>query len=647
MDDTDAFFTPKNLKSCKSVFKKFMRDRYGVVVALPDAELRMLFLEIMKSVNNDHGYTGKPVKKLNDLTIIIARDVYMRRYASEEDVQNFASKNAGVSGVVGVRRTEGTDAGDDSFETPQTPSFKPNVLPLERERQVYGNRHVPIPSFNDRPQMTTPEHPHASLETTMERLMAERAGPADRIAEARRKTPNDVMTPSVTDADGPASFLPPNTGLDVDRPFTNDEYLAQMAELQENRKREDEGDGGGGSASVPAATTVARAGAHGASTAVATVPDASQANVVATRNERAASTRSDTDDGGCAPQPADVLIDECKVIRNIFVKNLSVNGFDRDWTKEPFRYKYTVRTTNGGMNTTFKDVTALQATCLVVPMDITPAPRNTANAYLEDKPTYQYEFGMPFPYVILAIEGLEGVYDGTNDNVRRAFCNFVYNKQYKTPNGRGFVILEPMQDEIKRFEPQPLASLRNLSISIMRPNGVLFNQSRDDYRIIKVEYESFNEKFLKVVLDKYFDKNEFYVGDTVVFDGLSFHLDDTLSTTPTEFALSVLEDYLNRREGHDIVHMEPTNTEGFRRAFHIYAPGIIDQTAGQFVINNSVIRALVKHNESGTDTDTKTAGHVLNASLQNVVTFKVWMRRADIGPMLHVPRDERAPVFDE
>jgi len=83
----DGFFTPRNLKVCKSIFKRFMSDRYNVKVDLPEPELRMFFLEIMKTVNADHGNRGMPVKKMNDLSIIIARDIYMRKYAesSEQD----------------------------------------------------------------------------------------------------------------------------------------------------------------------------------------------------------------------------------------------------------------------------------------------------------------------------------------------------------------------------------------------------------------------------------------------------------------------------------------------------------------------------------------------------------------------------------
>ena len=226
---------------------------------------------------------------------------------------------------------------------------------------------------------------------------------------------------------------------------------------------------------------------------------------------------------------------------------------------------------------------------------------------------------------------------------------FVYSKQYKAQNGRGYIILEPMQDEIKRFEPQPLSTLRNLNIAIQRPSGALFNESRDNFGVARIEWESFNEYFLKVVLDAYFDRNEFYRGDTVAFQGVSFQSPD--DGTPKPFPLNMLEDFINRREGHEIVHMDPTNEDGYRRSFHVYAPGSVDQKAGRLVLNSSMIKALVRYNEKknddGGDDSHNISGHVINMSLQNVISFRVWMKRASIAPMLNVSSADTVPTYSE
>ena len=87
-----------------------------------------------------------------------------------------------------------------------------------------------------------------------------------------------------------------------------------------------------------------------------------------------------------------------------------------------------------------------------------------------------------FHSLMLCLDGYD-VYDGTNEAIRDAFCKFVYQRHFKSANGRGYVVMQPMQDEIKEFHPTPLSSLNNLSLSIRRPNGTLVNDSRDDYRV--------------------------------------------------------------------------------------------------------------------------------------------------------------------
>jgi hypothetical protein len=51
-------------------------------------------------------------------------------------------------------------------------------------------------------------------------------------------------------------------------------------------------------------------------------------------------------------------------------KYLSINGCDREWTVEPTCFKYTVKTASGTMPTNSNNVVSLQATCLLLPMEI-------------------------------------------------------------------------------------------------------------------------------------------------------------------------------------------------------------------------------------------------------------------------------------
>jgi hypothetical protein len=121
--------------------------------------------------------------------------------------------------------------------------------------------------------------------------------------------------------------------------------------------------------------------------------------------------------------------------------------------------------------------------------------------------------------LLLSIDEFPNVYDGTNQHVRNSFATMIYHRHYKAPNGRGYIILKPIQKEMKEFYPNLLGTLPKITINLTKPNGDLFNQSSDEYKIFKVDYEALNPHFLKIVTNIYFDKNEFYVGDVCTFTG--------------------------------------------------------------------------------------------------------------------------------
>lgn len=612
------FLTVGNIKLCKAVFKRYMTEVFAADMPPDsdregDAHVRMFLFDVMKNVRKHHGHV-RNTRKLNDLTIAIARNIYVQRHGlvardgptPAPPADTHAHAHVAASGNARV-----------------------NIQPLEREQQVYGNRVVPVPEFADRPQSSTAAEVHHSLDASFEKMMAERAClPFPPVSGGPKTTPDAAphhdTDLAVEDDETEARDALAALRREPDARMPEQESARSLKALQEARSRED-----------------ARL----------------------RRPPRSGQLETPPPELAPAPVPArpadplfqgarsDFVIDQRHVKRHPVFKALLINGFDRDWITDPKRYTYTIRTSNGSMHTNFRDVVAIQATCVVLPAETVRSTRTTNTAYLEDKPIYQHDFGMSDQYLILSVDGLEGVYDGTNDNVRRALCMFVYSKQFSAANGRGYVVLEPMQDEIRRFEPSPLASLRNLKISIRRPNGRLFNDSADDYRVHKVEYEAHNEFLLKIVLDKYFDRNEFVKGDTVAFQNVRFRLaeESVGKTTARTFALTLLEDYLNRPEGHEIVHTEPSNEAGFQRAFGIFAPAKIDQAEGRLRVEVAQLNALVKHNTESSPSDTRTEGNVMNASLQNVVAFRVWMSMPDISSSLGFPSfdDGTVKAFSE
>jgi hypothetical protein len=299
-------------------------------------------------------------------------------------------------------------------------------------------------------------------------------------------------------------------------------------------------------------------------------------------------------------------------------KYLIVNGFDRDWHQNKNRFRVVAdfnAHAENDLHERYRNIRSIALKRVIIPQEIQEAP-SVGNAY---RPNFNQPFNFAYPYVIVSIDEISDVYDGTNDAVRRSFCTMIIDKHWKCRNGRGFLVLVCMQDEKKVFYPSALSRLSRLSMTVRKPNGDIFNTSKDDYSLFKVEYESYNPHYLKIVVHKYFDKNEFYQGDNVKFKGVS--------SSSGEFA-----DFLNRVSGHEIMEMGQPNASGFYKTFYIHAPGAFDAESGRFVVDLESIQQHELFNEGIDFTDTcYTNGDVMNTTLQCVFTFKLEEIVADPG----------------
>jgi len=332
-------------------------------------------------------------------------------------------------------------------------------------------------------------------------------------------------------------------------------------------------------------------------------------------------------------------------------KFVTINGFDRDWILMPHRYKFSVDVSS--MSKTYKNIHSIECTRLLIPMEILEQ-RTITNV---PKFNYYHEYNLSFPYLILQIEEFNDMYDGLNQQIQKGFTSFIYDKSYRGTNGRGYIVMQPMQHEVKEFTPSPLAGLQRLTMNIVKPNGALFNNSLDDYKVIKIEYEEYNSIYLKIVLDKWFDKNEFFAGDTVMFRQFQLPhgidpelLDDFKRLTAAQFKAKRgydrpnplplaygeycthqreydhLADFINRKEGHEIIALGEANDNGYYKTFTIFAPGVLDQTRGKLIVDDEIVCIIKDHNEKFCMTpggENSPVGSALNMSLQCVVSMRI------------------------
>ena len=387
-------------------------------------------------------------------------------------------------------------------------------------------------------------------------------------------------------------------------------------------------------------------------------------------------------------QPSFPLIKKDETLKDIFnEKYICINSFDRDWITQRNRYNYLVKFNyvhktsqkveiyennptipntktnsssgipniagyideNGGehdaydstqglgavigyeyievliddninVQTNFKDIYSLEVTKVVIPIDISGA----LNGRL-------YNFNFNFPYLLLQIDEFKDIYEGTDDAIRKSFCQLVYESTYQSSNGRGYVVLKPVQREKKIFYPNVLPTMPSLTFSIKTPHGQLFNESMDGYSILKIEYEPFNKYYLKVVTNQYFDKNEFYNGDIILIKKFNIY---KISATQNSDNITLLNNFINREEGHEITKIGSANDNSFYQTFYIKAPGAFDNLTGTYVLtknpsdtteDNSILVDLQTFNDgmSQSLSSNPVNGFVLNMSLQNSISMKI------------------------
>lgn len=306
------------------------------------------------------------------------------------------------------------------------------------------------------------------------------------------------------------------------------------------------------------------------------------------------------------------LIIESKSKEKIRIqKYISINSVDREWEIESLRYNYAIPFNGKVLLNTYKNIRSIQVGRVVIPEEII---ENINVLNYPNKTQFNHEFSFSYPYLILRIDEFNDVYDGTNDNVRKSFCKLIYHRSYKSPNGRGYVILKPFQCEKKYFYPNPLSTISRLTISILKPNGFLFNNSSDSYKIFKIYYDPFNPNYYTVVCDVFFDKNEFFVGDVIIFKGYA------ITSTSNLNSASTLNTYINRPDGHEILQIGSPNNNGFYRSFYISAIGEFNKYEGKFDIDNNAVNVMNDYNDTiDFSTFTGTNGYILNNSLQNTI----------------------------
>ena len=310
-----------------------------------------------------------------------------------------------------------------------------------------------------------------------------------------------------------------------------------------------------------------------------------------------------------------------------------INGHDRNWEQEPLRYSFSINVDS--FSKTLKNITEISITRLVVPMEVLGLKKTVMNP---DGVRYYNQYGLTYPYLMLQIDEFSPtMYQGLNKTTQKCFTTFIYEHDYKATNGRGFIVMKPMQDEKKEYTT-PINMLPRMTIRIVKPNGTLYNVASDENCVDVMTYESMNPLLVRLKCKDYFDANEYTVGDVVLVKNF-------IMFSPQEFAslvamqgqgvvsngdlskyasgIGAIETFMNRDEGHEIVVMGEPNTNTFMNTFAVFLPRMLDKSAGVLVLQRDIFECIDVCMRYLSYVPHKEKGYLLNMTLQVVLSMKI------------------------
>lgn len=599
---TNGFYSKDNLKLLLNIFKDYMSDKHNINVDSIDTEanLRKILFGIMQGVNEEciKHKQQLPIQTMNIRVLNIARDYYFKKFPELKDKSE----------------------------------KKPNIQNLSRDKSIFGDRQMNSTILVPEIDPYTRRNATEAKEVVLERLVLER----DREVGLEVKRPPKEVQDKVM-----------NAGI-IEKAESADDFLRKLKSLENDRniilediesKR-----------TIPTNQTTSQNENQlfiQSSTAmmnerITTDRETKNINSLAQQDPKSImskihdihgihdiheSTPSNiaplfnTTFGNNVPECSRVSFSEGKELtvipknlkNRLVEKYLSINSFDRDWAIETQRYRYSINVLSkpNDIQNRYRNIDSISIGKIIIPDEIV----QTVDPI---KSSFNYGFTFSHQYMILRIDEFKDVYDGTNDSVRQAFCKLVFDKAYKGQNGRGFVVLKPIQHERKMFYPAPLSSLNRLSISLLKPNGALFNNSMDNFNMLKLEYDGAKPNYLKITTDIFFDKNEFFTGDIVLFKN---YIMTKLSAFQQDIDINFFNDYINKSEGFEIMEVGPANLNGYYNVFYIMAPGTFNKTLGQYQVNMNTITCL--NNYNGQILTPVNNGNIMNLSLQHSISMKL------------------------
>ena len=297
-----------------------------------------------------------------------------------------------------------------------------------------------------------------------------------------------------------------------------------------------------------------------------------------------------------------------------------------------------VAATGARIERSFKNVSKIELLQVLMPSEFIWDPTGAATEFQNDL--------LQYPYLLVHIEELDGVYLSTNKNITTAFGKITFEKDWSTNRGKyknSFIRFSPSKESVKRFIPAPLASLNRLNISFLNPQGSLLEYSRDVAVIRNITFSdptniggiaisndiSGNNRFLKIELGEWVNSQMFNDSRKIIIRDYQTSLDRSggESTTPE---LQALESFLNREEGHRIITTSTANINQMINILYIESSGSVSRASGEWISTWSQgevtsLTSLLEDNEN--------SGFVFHMTHQCNLTFRITQLEDDVSEL--------------
>ena len=335
---------------------------------------------------------------------------------------------------------------------------------------------------------------------------------------------------------------------------------------------------------------------------------------------------------------------------------------------------------NANVMTIYKNISKIKLNEIIVPYDYLFTTYNQKNRIQDLKnfvkppinsfcssgeldfynPIFQQSF-FSYPYLLLYIDEIDGVYDSTSNIINKCFSKVVFsgdwNINHYAPDaiiscpGRlpGFIKLLPLQDVEKEYPQSALGSLSKMTIRLLNPQGEIISPNREEAIIdqvcfLPISENGFDKKCVVIRLKNWVSANTFLTNQIIRITNYNLIL--TTNDSEVNLGVDYFGKFLNRPNGHTIMNIGhilndqeigsspitlDTNKSGYMNVIFIGGPGYFDDNeglwkpaldienkAGEELLSQDLMKYL-----SSSETRNLCYGNLININMQMHLSFTI------------------------